>query len=129
MGFVVDKVALEQVFRVFRFFPHQFAFHRLLHHHHLSSGAGTIGQTFAAVPSGLSLNSREKNSAPQIPHDLIYDRNEAAALGRQLFIARTKARTSMGSCKNGNEPSGYVKGGKCCDKLSHSQLVKKGLVL
>jgi hypothetical protein len=25
------------------------------HHHHLSSGCGTIGQTVAAVPSGLSL--------------------------------------------------------------------------
>jgi hypothetical protein len=32
------------------------SFHQLLYnHHHLSSGAGTIGQTVAAVPSGLSL--------------------------------------------------------------------------
>jgi hypothetical protein len=37
-------------------FPCQFSFHRLLHtRHHLSSGAGTRGQTAADVPSGLSL--------------------------------------------------------------------------
>jgi hypothetical protein len=36
-------------------FPCQFSSHRLLHtHHHLSSGAGTIGQLVADVPSGLS---------------------------------------------------------------------------
>jgi hypothetical protein len=32
------------------------SFHQLLHTHHLSSGAGTIGQIVAGVPSGLSLN-------------------------------------------------------------------------
>jgi hypothetical protein len=36
-------------------FPGQFSFHRLLHTHHLSSGADTIGQLVADVPSGLSL--------------------------------------------------------------------------
>jgi hypothetical protein len=38
-------------------FPCQFSFHRLphTHHHHLLSGAGTIGQTVADVPGGLSL--------------------------------------------------------------------------
>jgi hypothetical protein len=42
--------------RVFGFLC-QFTFHRLLHNHrhHLSSWAGTIGQTVAAVPGGLSL--------------------------------------------------------------------------
>jgi hypothetical protein len=37
-------------------FACQFSFNRLLHnhHHHLSFGAGTISQTVAAVPSGLS---------------------------------------------------------------------------
>jgi hypothetical protein len=36
--------------------PCQFSLHRLLHthHHHLSSGAGTIGQLVADVPSALS---------------------------------------------------------------------------
>jgi hypothetical protein len=55
MGFVVDKMVLGQVFSDYFDFPRQFSFHRLLHaHHHLSSGAGTIGQTMADVPSGLS---------------------------------------------------------------------------
>jgi hypothetical protein len=56
VGFVVDKVALGQVFSEYFGFPFQFSFHRLLHfHHHVSSGAGTIGQLVADVPSGLSL--------------------------------------------------------------------------
>jgi hypothetical protein len=37
-----------------------FVFHRFLNSYHLSSGAGTIGQTVAAVPSGLSLIPWEK---------------------------------------------------------------------
>jgi hypothetical protein len=36
-------------------FPCQSSFHRLLHtHHHLSSGAGTVGQLVGDVPSGMS---------------------------------------------------------------------------
>jgi hypothetical protein len=51
VGFVVDEVALEQVFSEYFGFPCQFLFHRLLHihHHYLSSGAGTIDQLVAAV--------------------------------------------------------------------------------
>jgi hypothetical protein len=52
---VVDKVALGQVFSEYFDFPCQFSFHRLLHTHNLSSGAGTIGQILADVPSGFSL--------------------------------------------------------------------------
>jgi hypothetical protein len=57
MGFVVDNVALGQIFSEYFGFPCQFAFRRFLYsrHHHLSSGAGITGQTMAAVPSGLSL--------------------------------------------------------------------------
>jgi hypothetical protein len=44
MGFLMDKVALGQVFFEYFGFPCQFSFHRLLHTHHLSSGAGTIDQ-------------------------------------------------------------------------------------
>jgi hypothetical protein len=62
MGFVVDKVALGQVFSEYFGFLCYFAFHRLLHNHHLSSGAGTIGQTVAEVPSGLRLTPWEKYS-------------------------------------------------------------------
>jgi hypothetical protein len=35
-------------------FPCQLSFHRLLRTHHLSSGAGKIGQIVSDVPSGLS---------------------------------------------------------------------------
>jgi hypothetical protein len=44
VGFVVDKVALGQIFSEYFGFPCQSSFHRLLHNHHRSSGAGTIGQ-------------------------------------------------------------------------------------
>jgi hypothetical protein len=60
VGFVVDKVALGQVFSEYFGFPFQFSFHRLLHIHHLSFGAGTIGQLVADVPSGLSLTQPQE---------------------------------------------------------------------
>jgi hypothetical protein len=53
--FLVDRVALRQVFSEYVGFSCQFSFHRLLHTYRLSSGAGTIGQLVADVPSGLSL--------------------------------------------------------------------------
>jgi hypothetical protein len=47
-------------------FPCQFSFHRLPHTHHVSSGAGTIAQLVAVVPSGLSFDppkeSKKKGS-------------------------------------------------------------------
>jgi hypothetical protein len=47
VGFVVDKVALEQAFSGYFSFPCQ-SFHQLLlHTHHVSSGAGIIGQIVA----------------------------------------------------------------------------------
>jgi hypothetical protein len=56
VGFVVDEVALGQVFSEYFGFLCQFSFHRLLYiHHHLSSGAGTTGQLVVGVSSGLSL--------------------------------------------------------------------------
>jgi hypothetical protein len=55
VGFVVDKVALGQVFSEYFDFSCQFSFHRLFHTHHLSSGAGKLGHLVADVPSGLSL--------------------------------------------------------------------------
>jgi hypothetical protein len=54
VGFVVDKVALEQAFSEYFGFPCQFSFHQLLHYHpHLSSGAGTIDQKWPQY-KGLS---------------------------------------------------------------------------
>jgi hypothetical protein len=45
VGFVVNKVALGQIFSKYFRFPCQSLFHQLLHNHpHLSSGAYTIGQ-------------------------------------------------------------------------------------
>jgi hypothetical protein len=56
VGFVVDKMALRLVFFEYFGFLCQSSFHQHLHiHYHLSSGAGTIGQLVADVPSGLSL--------------------------------------------------------------------------
>jgi hypothetical protein len=66
MGFVVDKVTLGQVFSEYFCFPCQFSFHRLLHTHHLSSGAGTIGQLVADVPSGLSLHPKKQKKKAQL---------------------------------------------------------------
>jgi hypothetical protein len=59
--FVVDKMALEHVFSEYFGFPCQFSFHRLLHTHHLTSGAGTIGQILADVPSGLSFTPLQES--------------------------------------------------------------------
>jgi hypothetical protein len=52
--FVVDKVALRQVFSEYFGFPCQLSSHRLLYiHHHPSSRAGTMGKLVADLPSGL----------------------------------------------------------------------------
>jgi hypothetical protein len=53
VGFVVNKMALGKIFTQYFLFPNQFLFQRLLHIHHLSFGAGTIGQLVADVPSGF----------------------------------------------------------------------------
>jgi hypothetical protein len=64
--FVVDKVALGQVFFECFGFLCQFSFNKLLHTH-LSSGAGTTGQTVADVPSGLSLTPPQENKKKVVP--------------------------------------------------------------
>jgi hypothetical protein len=53
VGFVVDKVALGQVFSKHFGFPYQ-SFHWLLHAYHPSSGAGTIGQIVVVILNKLS---------------------------------------------------------------------------
>jgi hypothetical protein len=71
MGFVVDKWALGQVFSEYFGFPCQFSFHRQLHiHYRLSSGAGTIGQLLADVPSGLSLTPPQETKKTTPYHNL-----------------------------------------------------------
>jgi hypothetical protein len=54
LGFVAVKVALGQDFSEYVGFPFHLSFHRLLQTHHLSSGAGTIGELVVDAPSGLS---------------------------------------------------------------------------
>jgi hypothetical protein len=67
VGFVVDKVAMGQIFSECFDFPCQFSFHRLLHiHHYLSSGADTAGQLVAYVPSGLSLTAPQETKKKKI---------------------------------------------------------------
>jgi hypothetical protein len=53
MGFMVENMALGQVFTEYFGFPCQFSFHQLFHTYHLSSGAGTIGQIVADVRLSL----------------------------------------------------------------------------
>jgi hypothetical protein len=63
VGFVVDKVALGQVFSEYFGFPCQSSFHQLLHSHpHLSSGACTIGQKWPQYPVDLVPTQEEKKS-------------------------------------------------------------------
>jgi hypothetical protein len=54
VGFVVNKVALGQVFSEYFGFPCKFSFY-WLHYTHLPSGAGRMGPSVAGVPSGLRL--------------------------------------------------------------------------
>jgi hypothetical protein len=95
VGYVVDKVALGQVFSEYFGFPWQFSFHRLLHIHHLSSGAGTIGQLVADVPSGLSLTPPQETKKSQL-HELSPSweaasrsllKNSLTFHGTRMFIA------------------------------------------
>jgi hypothetical protein len=59
--------------RVLRF-PLPFSFYRLLHTHHLSSGAGTIGQLVADVQSGHSLTLRHETKKQKLAcSSLSYD--------------------------------------------------------
>jgi hypothetical protein len=77
VGFVVDKVALGQVYSEHLHFPCQFSFHRLLHaYHHLSAGAGTIAQLVADETSGLSLattrNEKKKLNVQYLPQSYVF---------------------------------------------------------
>jgi hypothetical protein len=87
MGFVVDKVALGQVVSEYFGFPFQFSFHQLLHTH-LSSGAGSIRQLVADVPSGLSLN----------PHPSKLKKESLYSLGRRMCGPLDHAYPNWNSC-------------------------------
>jgi hypothetical protein len=88
VGFVGDKVALGQVFSEYFGFLCQFSFHRLLHTHHLSSGAGKIGQLVADVPSGLSLTppQEKKKKQPYIADKVVRGRYRISVLPAVTFL-------------------------------------------
>jgi hypothetical protein len=65
---VVDKVALGQVFSEYFGFLCQFSF-RLLHIHHISSGAGTVGQLVGDLQSRLTLTIPHPPSKKTKRHD------------------------------------------------------------
>jgi hypothetical protein len=89
----VDKVALGEVFSEYFGFTCQFSFHRLLHTHLLSSGAGTIDQLVADVPSGLSLTAPQETRSKK-KKVTSYD-------GRDTVLGRdADATTSSPRCHN-----------------------------
>jgi hypothetical protein len=66
VGFVVDKVALGQVFSEYFGFSCQSLLYQLLqNHHHLSSASGTVGQLVADVPNGQSHPTENNNNKPE----------------------------------------------------------------
>jgi hypothetical protein len=63
VGFVANKVALGQVFSEYFGFHCQSSFQQFLHnHHHLSSGAGTIGQYWSQYPKSHHTNLKKNGS-------------------------------------------------------------------
>jgi hypothetical protein len=77
MGFVGDKVALQQILSDYVGFLHEFSFHRPLHTHNLSSGTGKIGQILAHVPSGLSLTPSQETKKIKVKGNVISVTGEA----------------------------------------------------
>jgi hypothetical protein len=59
MGFMVDKMALGQIFSKYFGFPCQSSFHQMFHIH-LSPGIGAVGQLVADLPIGLSLTAHNE---------------------------------------------------------------------
>jgi hypothetical protein len=98
VGFVVDTVALGQVFSEHLGFPCHFSFHRLLHihhhHHHLSSGAATTGQLVSDIPSGLSVTNSKKlakkkkglKKAAGVEHDFLVKRRPKDGIRAPIVI-------------------------------------------
>jgi hypothetical protein len=108
VGFVVDKVALGQVFSECFCFPCQLSFHRLLQTNHLSYGAGTIGQLVTDVRRWLSLTPPDetKNLAlyATVPLCLCFRRFSKMSLGPVLSPACKYVRsideiTDLHSCE------------------------------
>jgi hypothetical protein len=95
VGFVVDKVVLGQVFSEYFDFTCNSSFDQILHTH-LSSGAGTIGQLVANVPSEISLiplheikkNEQTKDRSPESINAL-YGKKDGILSLFSLYIYNT----------------------------------------
>jgi hypothetical protein len=88
VGFVVDKVALGQVFSKHFSFPCQFSFHQLLHiYHNLLSRAHPIGQLVADVPSGLSLTPTQETKTTKVNENRINEDEKEKPTNYALAIS------------------------------------------
>jgi hypothetical protein len=84
VGFVVDKVALGQVFSEYFSFPCQSSFHQLLHNHpHLTSGACTIGQkwlqcqwTYSHPTNNNNNNNNNKRASERHRASWVFGKNK-----------------------------------------------------
>jgi hypothetical protein len=98
--FVVD--ALGRVFSEYFGFPCQFSFRRLLHNHYLSSGAGTVSQIVADVPSGLSLTPPQKTKKKS--YETIYQTTRSHVPDdtshRRENLSRTQGRAPANTIMN-----------------------------
>jgi hypothetical protein len=71
VGFVVEKVALGQVFSEYFGFPCQSSFYQLLHNHpHLSSGDGAIGKKWPQYkglsPTPIAIQRKKKGKRKSV---------------------------------------------------------------
>jgi hypothetical protein len=113
VGFMVDKVALGQALSEYLGFPCQFSFHQLLYNHpHLSSGAGTIGQLVAAVPSELSLTPfQETKERRTLPPELWHGRLVLSAVTVRCAreSSSSVAFTDIRITEFGSDPTVYFR--------------------
>jgi hypothetical protein len=95
VGFVVDKVALGQVFSEYFSFPCQSSFHHLFHiHPHLSYGAGTIGQKWPQY-KGLSPTPLAIQKEPLLCIKAVYSVPQSFNAIRGWLIQRDRTSLHM----------------------------------
>jgi hypothetical protein len=86
VGFVVDKVALEQVFSEYFSLPCQFSFHRLLHTHHLLSGAGTVSPHLKKLKTKKKKLTSTSEIMLMIPNDFVCVNVERRGILDNVFV-------------------------------------------
>jgi hypothetical protein len=119
VGFVIDKVALGQVFSEYFGFPCQFSFHRLFHTHHLSSGAGTMGRYWPTYQSDCLTPPQETKQ--KYTYYLGGSSPPAAAEGRDLGRNSSWPRVEQSlSCSRHTSPFMDPKSSYAVQEGSHS---------